>query len=430
MGDSSHLFDDSLMGGDLVTQLDVKEHMQTKEQNAREERTFQNTVKIINRASNVKTKSYDQELRTLRKNMFDLHATTPSLHSVALLREGSKIFSMSRIIDRSHKISRSNVACGTLYGNTSRKGERRNQAIAPRAGSLPPLETGSSRNLSRDKNSKRIKGKEHRPYLSPVGSDDIPRDDLIYYDKDVIETSKLLKKNTKIQLTKALWVTNNLHSLYKKRYNLYVKLPPLKQNSFHNSRLPLMYKNTSFIQNGGDENQFGSEPKKKITSDEQNIENEHTGITLLQDDNNVDSMETIHKPKNTPPKVQKSKDENQSFDSNAPPQSTDKSVTTKVCNGNSENMNNNRTHPNSDESHKKIRTGKDKMDTAIKPLPNQGEGNKAHDEKVLSQSNQNKPQVEQSDLNEENLATSDDESNDGENTQLENVSALLTMSLK
>ena len=69
-GDASHLFDDATLGGDLTTQLDVKEHMKTREQNAREERSLLNTSKVIDRAVIVKTKAYNYELRSLRKGLF------------------------------------------------------------------------------------------------------------------------------------------------------------------------------------------------------------------------------------------------------------------------------------------------------------------------------------------------------------------------
>ncbi len=448
MGDSSHLFDDSLMGGDLTTQLDVKEHMQTKEQNAREERSFQNTVKIINRASNVKTKSYDQELRALRKNMFDLHATTPSLHSVALLREGSKIFSMSRIIDHSHKASRTKKSCGTLYGNAYTNGERKNHTVAPRTVNLPPLNTNTNNNLdgeglrkrstsitdvSKD-NIKKTKGKKQRPCLSPVGSDDVPRDDLIYYDKEVIGTSKLLKKNTKIHLTKALWITNNLHLLYKKRYNLYVKLPPLKQNSFSNStRQPLVYKNKSFTQNGGELVQLDNGTEKKIISGEQNVENgtnseersletvpvSDESITLVEKNNDVDSLETIKEGKHgirEQSTASESKSQNKSTDKNTRKTSTYKK--SNICSDlNAESVSNNGGQSNMDETQKKTGTANDTVDTSIQP-------NK------VPKNHYTPPGRKENDMNDDYLVASEDESNDGENNQTENVSALLTMSLK
>ena len=253
-GDASHLFDDAALGGDLTTQLDVKEHIKTREQNAREERSFLNTSRIIDRASNVKTKAYNYELRSLRRGLFDLHATTPSLQSLTLLREGSKLFSMSSVANygpvnklKYRKLkppSRDNER-GTRQteNETPDSGDNCDARPKPRkkSNSLPPLNRDLSK-PSRKRNSAKDlrKSRKEKDYckskslhsISTPSSIPVPRDDLRYYTKEAIDEAKLLRNDTKIHIKRAMFVSHNLHRMYKKRFKLTVKLPPLKQNNF------------------------------------------------------------------------------------------------------------------------------------------------------------------------------------------------------
>ena len=249
-GDASHLFDDATLGGDLTTQLDVKEHIKTREQNAREERSLLNTSKIIDRAVNVKTKAYNYELRSLRRGLFDIHATTPSLQSLTLLREGSKLFSMSTVANYESRTPKSRKLdpigrdrekdIQKLVDNQQKLADNERPTLHGKSTSLPPLNDDRKRRSRRRsltdlQSEPRIKNHYLKPgslhSLSAPSSIDVPRDDLRFYTKQAIDEAKLLNNDTKIHIKRALFVSNNLHKLYKKRYKLTVKLPPISRDS-------------------------------------------------------------------------------------------------------------------------------------------------------------------------------------------------------
>ena len=249
-GDASHLFDDATLGGDLTTQLDVKEHMKTREQNAREERSLLNTSKVIDRAVIVKTKAYNYELRSLRKGLFDLHATTPSLQSLTLLREGSKLFSMSKVANYESRKPKSRKLdpldrdrekdIQKLAEGQQKLAKNDRPTLHGKSTSLPPLnddrkKSSRRRSLTDLQNAPEMRNHYKKASslhsVSAPSSIDVPRDDLRFYTKQAIDEAKLLNNDTKIHIKRALFVSNNLHKLYKKRFKLTVKLPPISRDS-------------------------------------------------------------------------------------------------------------------------------------------------------------------------------------------------------
>ena len=299
-GDASHLFDDATLGGDLTTQLDVKEHMKTREQNAREERSFLNTSKIIDRAVNVKNKAYNYELRSLRKGLFDLHATTPSFQSLTLLREGSKLFSMSKVV--SYKSNKSfsrkldpldrdlKKDVQKLTDSQQKFDENRPRPVLHgKSTSLPPLENRKSKQhrrrssltdlqkQSQMRNSYQKAGGSHS--VSAPSSVDVPRDDLRYYTKEAINEAKLLNNDTKIHIKRALFVSNNLHKLYTKRFKSNVKLPSLIRDGAMYGRHDYGYLRQSSVEKPYDK------PKSVMKTGKPSISLQHIGENIEENTN-------------------------------------------------------------------------------------------------------------------------------------------------
>ena len=300
-GDASHLFDDATLGGDLTTQLDVKEHMKTREQNAREERSLLNTSKIIDRAVNVKTKAYNYELRSLRKGLFDIHATTPSLQSLTLFREGSKLFSMSTVAnyESTKPKSRKLDPLGRdrekdiqkLADSQQKLADNERPTLHGKSTSLPPLNDDRKRRSRRRsltdlQNEPQIRNHYLKPSslhsLSAPSSIDVPRDDLRFYTKRAIDEAKLLNNDTKIHIKRALFVSNNLHKLYKKRFKLTVKLPPISRDSLLYQRADYGYLRQSSVEKPSgkktirsttDKAMVGSEIRKQDSKESANSEN-------------------------------------------------------------------------------------------------------------------------------------------------------------
>ena len=299
-GDASHLFDDATLGGDLTTQLDVKEHMKTREQNAREERSLLNTSKVIDRAVIVKTKAYNYELRSLRKGLFDLHATTPSLQSLTLLREGSKLFSMSTVANydsrkpKSRKLDPLNrdmeKDIRKLVEGQQKLANNDRPTLHGKSTSLPPLnddrkKSSRRRSLTDLQNAPQIRNHNTKGSslhsLSAPSSIDVPRDDLRFYTKQAIDEAKLLNNDTKIHIKRALFVSNNLHKLYKKRFKLTVKLPPISRDSLMYQRPDYGYLRQSSVGKSSgktairlttDKTMFGSETGKQDEKENFNSE--------------------------------------------------------------------------------------------------------------------------------------------------------------
>ncbi len=74
--DVSHLFDHALFAS---TDRDVKEHMKTRERNAREDRAFKYSTRVMDRAKEVAERSHRYEMQLIKKNLFDIHAKTDNL---------------------------------------------------------------------------------------------------------------------------------------------------------------------------------------------------------------------------------------------------------------------------------------------------------------------------------------------------------------
>ena len=299
-GDASHLFDDATLGGDLTTQLDVKEHMKTREQNAREERSLLNTSKVIDRAVIVKTKAYNYELRSLRKGLFDLHATTPSLQSLTLLREGSKLFSMSTVANydsrkpKSRKLDPLNrdreKDIQKLVEGQQKLANNDRPTLHGKSTSLPPLnddrkKSSRRRSLTDLQNAPEMRNHYKKASslhsVSAPSSIDVPRDDLRFYTKQAIDEAKLLNNDTKIHIKRALFVSNNLHKLYKKRFKLTVKLPPISRDNLTYQRPDYGYLRQSSVEKRSgktgirsptDKTMVGSETGKQDTKDKINSE--------------------------------------------------------------------------------------------------------------------------------------------------------------
>ena len=316
-GDASHLFDDATLGGDLTTQLDVKEHMKTREQNAREERSLLNTSKVIDRAVTVKTKAYNYELRSLRKGLFDLHATTPSLQSLTLLREGSKLFSMSTVANydarkpKSRKLDPLNrdreKDIQKLVEGEQKLANNDRPTLHGKSTSLPPLNDDRKKRSRRRSLTDLQNAPEMRNHykkanslhsVSAPSSIDVPRDDLRFYTKQAIDEAKLLNNDTKIHIKRALFVSNNLHKLYKKRFKLTVKLPPISRDSLMYQRPDYGYLRQSSV-----EKRFGKTAIRSTT--DKTMAGSETGKQDAKENVNSESV-IVNRPnqvvptKNTP----------------------------------------------------------------------------------------------------------------------------------
>ncbi len=244
---SAPVFDDSTISADLATQLDVKEFLETREQNAREERAFEKTARLIDRASHVKVKGYDFEMRCLEKGLYDLHAVTPSLDSITLLREGSAVMSMSKVVNRRprtlepidwyyrHSLRRNQLR----HSGEGTRAPKRSVTVTPRLreksfkDKLSDVPDGHNDSDNTKKTPKREpeSGAARRDSTSSALSTE--HDDLHYYRKDAIESATLLNNDTKNNIKRALFVSNNLHKLYKKRFYKVVRRPRAKQESAH-----------------------------------------------------------------------------------------------------------------------------------------------------------------------------------------------------
>lgn len=222
-------FDDSNFGGDLATKLDIKEHMKTKEINAREERSFKYRAKLIDRASDVTARDYDFQMRSLTKGLCDLHAVTPSLQSITLLREGSKVLSISRVANRRPRTLEPLVwEKGHLF---VRETYRKQLGGDSSDGSKSPdksTRASSTAKPSRTSFAGIEEPREHRRRLS-FESIETKHDDLVYYSKQAIDSTPLLNNDTKNYIKRAVHVSNNLRKLYKKRFFLTMRLPPIRR---------------------------------------------------------------------------------------------------------------------------------------------------------------------------------------------------------
>lgn len=74
--DTAHLFDDSKFG-DECTKLDIKNRLETKHQNKREDRNYMFTAKILDRNSSLVKKDHEREMKLIRDGLQDIYVKTP-----------------------------------------------------------------------------------------------------------------------------------------------------------------------------------------------------------------------------------------------------------------------------------------------------------------------------------------------------------------
>lgn len=74
--DTSHLYDDSKFN-DIGTKLDMKNRLETKHQNKREDKNYQLTARIIDRSSSIVNRDHEREIKMIREGLQDIYVKTP-----------------------------------------------------------------------------------------------------------------------------------------------------------------------------------------------------------------------------------------------------------------------------------------------------------------------------------------------------------------
>lgn len=229
--EAAHLFNDSLYG-DIFTEIDVKERLRTREQNAREDRAFQFQSRIIDRARDVQDRRMSHEQKMVRNLLYDIQARTANLKRTTPLSRAS---SMSSLTD-TH----------AYHSNTLRaKGERWKQLRGSLSTEcLPPIRRTSPRkpelltndfladiknNDHKGNSDGRVTGLSQKPkivdrnYGSPAprtrhlaktgGRPHPPADET----NDKSQFVDFIKYNTRHNIEKAAHISQSLDYLYKNR---------------------------------------------------------------------------------------------------------------------------------------------------------------------------------------------------------------------
>ena len=132
--DASHLFDESLFG-DIFTELDVKERLQTRERNAREDRALQFVNHILERAHRVRDRRCEHEQRMIRNQLYDIQARTASLRDEPCIRSPRKSISRSQSM---RQLSSARTTCSQRSRSKPRESDITEETLTR---NLPPIKS-------------------------------------------------------------------------------------------------------------------------------------------------------------------------------------------------------------------------------------------------------------------------------------------------